>query len=122
MGFIKIVTTIEDVRAAKPKMIFYGANTCWWTHKGEDLGRLPDGVRPEASLPCDPRGGVLYQTDDVEGFLKNAEEAPEFYGKHGLTAFIAAHNDNCFVREGDSIKTCYATWDEYNAIIDATGS
>lgn len=61
MAVVKIVTTIEDVRAAKPEMIFYGANTCWWTHRGEDLRRTGGG---KMSLPCDPRGGMLMQTDD----------------------------------------------------------
>ncbi len=112
MGVVVENITIADVRAAKPAMIFYGVNTCWWTHREEDL-RISNG----STLPCDPRGGMLLQTNDVEGFLRAAEERPETYGRGGLDAFIAAHNDNCLVSEDDLRQTCYRSWDDYNALL-----
>lgn len=106
--------TLEDIRALspKPKMIFYGANTCWWTHDPNHLSRNTSG------LPCDPRGGVLLQTENVEGFLNAAEEAASRYGKHGLEAFTAAHHLNCRLRENLDHATCLRTWQEYNDVID----
>jgi hypothetical protein len=113
VGTIRNRVTLEDVRAARPAMIFYGANTCWWTHDPNHLGRLPD-----SGLPCDPRGGVLFQTDDVEGFLRAAEEAPDHYGRHGLQAFVAAHHENCTMGDDDPTPWAFPTWDEYNDAID----
>ena len=92
--------------------IFYGALTCWWTHDNAHLGKLETGI------PCDPRGGVLLQTDDVRGFLQEAKDNTERYGKHGLRAFMAAHHDNCQVSETDERRTCMRTWDEYNDALD----
>jgi hypothetical protein len=100
---MKIVkkTTLADVRAAKPKMIYYGFRTTWWTHDPKHLyaiekGRVlhPSQVTP-TSIPCDPRGGVLLQTDDIEGFISMSEANTEHFGKHGIDAFIGAHHDNC---------------------------
>lgn len=124
-GYYTGRTTISDVRAAKPKMIYYGANTCWWTHRETDLRR----TRPQdfevggrrvrgVSLPRDPRGGMLFQTDNVEAFLRAAETEPSHYGKHGLRTFMAAHNDNCVVSESDPRATCFRGWDDYNRLID----
>ena len=58
------------------------------------------------------------RTDDVDGFIRAAEERPEAYGRHGLLAFLAAHNANCVVSAEDSRSTCLRTWDEYNAVLD----
>lgn len=137
---IRELISIDDVRAAKPKMIFYGANTCWWTHDPNHLrvnGRFGPPPRQDAigssiivpyrperrtvnpgSIPTDPRGGVLFQTDDIEGFLKSAEANVEHYGKHGLRAFIAAHHANSFLSDADPRPWCSDNWDEYNDAID----
>ena len=87
MEIIQTVT-LEDVRNAKPKTIWYAARTCWWTHLPEHLATkppTPEDIRrtaeifrlnsstPDAplddfmerarsasrGLPCDPRGSVL---------------------------------------------------------------
>ena len=55
---------------------------------------------------------------DAGAFLQAAEENPSLYGKHGLAAFMAAHNDNTVVSEQDSRQTCLRTWDEYNDLLD----
>jgi hypothetical protein len=112
--------TLDDVRAAKRPMIYYGAQTCWWTHRAEDLATVPEG-RPGAGLPCDPRGGVLLQTDDVEGFLAAAEAKPESYGRHRLKAFEAAHHGNVLLAWNGSVfgaPTCFRTWEAYNVLLD----
>lgn len=106
-------TTLQDVRKAIPSMIFYGANTPWWTHRASDLRR-----HPQSGIPCDPRGGVLFQTDNVIGFIESAVKNPEHYGRHGIRAFMAAHNDNCQVSETDTRKTCLDNWDQYNEALD----
>ncbi len=112
---VKIVEkiTLAEVRSAKPGMIFYSATTCWWTHDPAHLGKTAGGH----GLPCDPRGGVLFQTEDVEGFLRCAEQGPDHYGKHGLRAFMAAHHLNCLHSEEDPRPWCMRTWDEYNEVL-----
>jgi len=109
--------SFENVRRAKPTTIFYGVNTCWWTHRESDLYR-----HPECGLPCDPRGGMLMQTDNADEFLRQAEAHPEHYGRHGLRAFMAAHHQNCITGDGGPRHlwpTCLQTWEEYNALLDA---
>ena len=117
MAVIIKATTLEDVRRDKPDTIFFSVNTCWWTHRRQDLRQIQG-----SGLPCDPRGGMLMETPDPEAFLKAAEEEPETYGKHGLDAFVAAHNDNCVVSPVDRRNTCLRTWEEYNDLLDAGAS
>jgi hypothetical protein len=72
----------------------------------------------EHRLPCDPRGSVLFQTDDVQGFLNQAASNPEHYGKHGLRAFMAAHHSNCQRSVNDPRPWSAENWDEYNEALD----
>lgn len=112
MAHIRKVTTLERIKQAAPELIWYSVNTCWWTHRQTDLREHPNG-----GLPCDPRGGMLMMTTANE-FLTAAEANPSHYGKHGLEALIAAHNDNCVMSFRDYRKTCLRTWDEYNELLD----
>lgn len=112
-GYYTGEVTLQDVIAAKPTTIYYGANTCWWSHREEDLCK-----HPECGLPCDPRGGMLFETDDVEGFLKSAQDNADHYGKHGLKTFMSAHHSNMVVSKEDRKSTCFKTWDEYNTVLD----
>ena len=115
MAYIKTVTTLESIRADNPTTIYYSMSTCWWTHKQSDVETLLG-----SGLPCDPRGGVLMETD-AETFLLAAEGQPGFYGRHGLDAFMAAHNDNCVAssRRAEQRPACMRTWEEYNSQLDA---
>lgn len=123
-GIYRPVITLAQIRAAKPKAIYYGARTCWWTHDPAHLHSRPAPTPPGGSppdiagLPCDPAGGVLFETDNVDGFLSSAEENPTRYGKHGILAFIAAHNSNCRMSTKDARPVAYSTWDAYNLMID----
>ncbi len=120
-GYFTGKITIDEVRKQKPAMIYYGAITCWWTHDVRHLCRIPED-RQGAGLPCDPRGGVLLQTDDIDGFFKAAEDNPSHYGKHGIKAFEAAHHLNCTVSESDRRSTCFREWDDYNRILDESAA
>jgi len=111
-GYFTNAVSIDGVLAEKPEKIYYGALTCWWTHNPNHLGRLDSGI------PCDPRGGVLLETDDPDAFFKAAKENAEHYGKHKLRAFVAAHHENCIVSREDKRNTCFQSWDDYNRIID----
>lgn len=108
--------TMEEVRRAAQKsgMIFYGANTCWWTTDREHLYRHSSG------LPCDPRGGMLFQTDKPEDFLKAAEQNIGYYGKYGLRAFLLAYHGCVVVRDGNKagLPTCGAEWEDYEKLLD----
>lgn len=107
--------TIDQILDQHPAMIYYGARTCWWTHDPSHLCSV-DGT--PNGLPCDPRGGVLFQTDDVAGFIRSAQEHSESYGKHAFRAFMAAHHLNCQVSATDPRSTCGTSWDEYNDALD----
>jgi hypothetical protein len=119
--FIAEEVTMETVKtiAKYSKIILYGANTCWWTASWNDIYRHPD-----VGLPCDPRGGVLMQTNGEDGweeFIKQAEENPTHYGKHGLRAFLLAYHGCVKVQSaktGNIVPTCLSTWQEYNDLID----
>jgi hypothetical protein len=99
-------------RAKRNKLIRYGANTMWW-----GMDDAPWYSTDSVGLPCDPRGGMLMQTEDALGFLKAAEENPQHYGKHGLRAFLLSLH-GCVVTE-DGKPTCFDTWQAYNDLIDA---
>lgn len=110
---VRILTkvSLQDIQRARPENIFYGATTCWWTHRREHLAR-----HPKCGLPCDPRGGMLFETDDVDGFLNAAIESPNHYGEGGLDVFMAAHHENCVRTYPDHIgwyPWCFRTWGEY---------
>lgn len=113
VGFYTGAITLPQVRAAKPKMIYYSVGTCWWTHDENHLCR-----HLGMGLPCDPRGSVLMETDKPERFLTTAQENAEHYGKHGMEAFMASHHLNCVVSAEDRRSTCFTSWSEYNRIVD----
>lgn len=69
-------------------------------------------------LPADPRGSVLYETNKVRGFLEAAETHPEFYGRHGLRAFMATHHLNCILSLDDPRPWSESKWDAYNDALD----
>ena len=102
------VRSLAQVRAMKPKMIFYATATCWWTAN-------PDDLYTSVGLPSDPRGCTLFETEDVEGFLKSAEEHPDHYGEYGLDAFILAYHGNVVTADGR--PTSFRKWDSYNALL-----
>lgn len=103
--------TLDQVRAAKPKMIFYSVHTCWWTHD-------PEHLRTDTAIPTDPSGSPLFETDDAEAFLKMAIQNSVHYGKHRLDAFMAAHHLNCVVSLDDPRPYCGREWQQYNDAID----
>jgi len=128
---IELKTTLQMVRDSKPKMVFYGANTCWWTTNPEDLGttqprndRFMGELLPDpGGIPCDPRGGVLFQTENVENFLDTAEANAKHYGPNGLDAFMAAYHGNLMAKsntnpDADWKPWCFASWGEYNVVLD----
>ena len=110
MAYIREQITLDEIKAEAGEFIWFAYHTCWWTHRGTDLGTLPSGI------PCDPRGSVLLSTE-ADGFFKAAEANPDHYGKHGLTAFVAAHNDNCAL-EPDGRRWSLRNWQEYNDLLD----
>ena len=113
VGYYTGAITLDQVRAAKPTKIYYGVRTCWWTHNPLHLSK-----HQGTGLPCDPRGGVLFETDKVEEFLSAAEQSPGHYGRFGLQAFIAAHHLNCVIGKDNPRPWCFPSWDEYNRLID----
>lgn len=131
--------TLDEIKAkaGSARLLVYGANTCWWRILGEgepigyerpapDLGPNPAIRRADGSrlgLPCDPRGGMLFQLDgpeEIRGFIAAAEANPNRYGRHGLAAFVASYHGNVVTSAG--LPTCFRTWDEYNALLDGARS
>jgi len=138
---MRILNTVPDlgyIRLEKPSMIYYASHTCWWTHDPGDLWKLitrangkvaqgtqliaPDDPTPYGvlTIPSDPRGSVLFQTDDVEGFLRAAEEHPTHYGKYGLKALVAAHAKNC-VDDVTGRPWSSPNWEDYNLTLEQQG-
>lgn len=114
-GEVRIVESVslEDV-SVSASHIWYSSQTCWWTHNEGDLAR-----HPESELPCDPRGGVLFITDDpVNGFLRAARHNADRYGEFGLRTFMAAHHRNCQrLWKGAWYPWCFRTWEKYEEIL-----
>ena len=108
----RTLTALDEVRKAKPEMVFYSSRTCWWATRSEDLVRTSD-------VPVDPSGAPLFQTEDVEDFLSQAESEPSHYGRRGIEAFILAYHGN--VVNDDGRPLCAASWDSYNDLLDAAG-
>jgi hypothetical protein len=67
--------TLEAVRRRieryNIRIIYYAAQTCWWTISAQDLYK-----HPKSGLPCDPRGGMLLECHDPIDFLDQAEKNP----------------------------------------------
>jgi hypothetical protein len=63
-----------------------------------------------STIPLDPTGSTLFQTDDLMDWITEAEKKPEHFGKHGLQAFMMSHHQNCNI--------CFSGWDGYNNLID----
>lgn len=113
--------TIEDIRAANPKTIFYGSRTAWWTHDPEDLHTtkpLPESFSPKGAkngfgggMPCGASGEMLYEMHEPEKWLKAAESKPGHFGKHGIKAFMASHAQNC-----NGVFS--PNWNDYNNMLD----
>ncbi len=106
-------TTFEQIEASDEPTAYYGAQTMWWSHRSSDTFR-----KKGEFVPCDPRGGVLYQAP-LRAFVEAARANPIKYGKHGLKTFVAAHNDNCRLSLEDDRPTAFASWAEYEALVDA---
>jgi hypothetical protein len=106
-----MIITLESLKDLNPKMIYYGAVTCWWTHDPSHLV-----VHPQSGLPCDPRGSVLLQTPHVDSFLETASQNPSYYGKHGINAFLAAHHENTIDLLG--YPWSFTSWDDYNKLLE----
>ncbi len=66
--------------------------------------------RSAVTIPLDPTGCTLYQTDDLMEWINRAEKLPDHFGKHGLKAFMMSHHQNC--------KQCFGRWEDYNNFID----
>jgi hypothetical protein len=140
--------TLEEIERSRPEKIYYGATTCWWTHDPKHLSLTPEPTegdirrlaetmlrssgrdqsklgeyleiarRQSFRLPCDPRGGMLFETDNVSGFLAAARRNPESYGRHGLRAFVAAHHLNSVLSLEGQRPWCEREWDAYNDALD----
>ena len=63
-----------------------------------------------AQIPVDPLGSLLFQTDDCEKWISEAEKKPEHFGKHGLLAFMKSHHQNS--------RIVFDEWELYNFLID----
>lgn len=112
-GRLITLKDIENrVKSKSGRKVIYGAMSPWW-YIGKPLYRVPNAEFP---LPCDPRGGLLLETDDLEGFLKAAKDNVDKYGKYGLDAFMLAYHGNVITDKG--LPTCLKSWKEYNDLID----
>lgn len=61
-------------------------------------------------IPMDPTGSPLYQMEDCDKWVSEAEKKPYHFGEHRLMAFMKSHHQNC---EGK----CFQKWERYNELI-----
>lgn len=109
---LRIAREPDPIESVRGEMLYYATLTTWWTTNREHIYRKPDDSR----LPCDPRGSVLFQTNNVEGFLAAARGNPDHYGRHRLRAFMAARHGVIVAPSG--LPTSVRTWDEVNRLLD----
>lgn len=111
------LVSLEDVLNTPADNVYYSVGTCWWTTDPEHLTDIRK-LRGDSvgSIPTDPAGAPLLMTDDVIGFLKDAQSHPEHYGRHGINAFMLAYHGNIVSPEG--LPRCSAQWDSYNDLLD----
>lgn len=60
--------------------------------------------------PVDPSGAPLFQMEETDKWISEAEKKPDHFGEHGLKAFMRAHHQNCN-------NLCFPEWKFYNNII-----
>lgn len=90
---IKLSISFFDVLAAKPEMIYYSANTVFWTHDPKDLDT-------SKGIPLDCFGSPLLQTEKVDEFLnRTLIENHEAYGvpQNRLRNFMLTHAKNIWI-------------------------
>lgn len=131
---------IQRAQRMGEKFVYFSAGTMWWTHTEKDvsnatirgrkyfqdviLKKVNDGTISENdrlslmelresfsnNLPVDPLGFPVKKMD-LKLWLDNSLSNPSHYGKHGLTAFLFTHHQNC--------KSFFSNkWDSYNNYID----
>lgn len=113
MAIILNRVTLQAVRDAFPRTIYYCETGCWWTHVAAQAGRPVDGQHR-----C-PAGHPVVADADVAGFLAAAEAYPGHYGRHGTVALMAAHAENCIADATTRASACLPAWEDYNALLDA---
>lgn len=80
--------TFEEIKKSKPKMIYYSANTVFWTHDPADL--------KSGGVPLDCFGSPLFQTDKVKEFLDEdlIKAHAHAYGKDPVKTLMICHAQN----------------------------
>jgi hypothetical protein len=119
MIFIRNKITLEQILDEKPTWIWLGANSGWWTHREDNLFSSKQFNKSGLPFPCGPRGEGLLTLEGAEAFIATAKKNPDHYGKSGIEAFLAAHNDNCVnVQDGLWCRWSMSEWYEYSNAID----
>jgi hypothetical protein len=109
---IIITHTFDDLLqlAQEAKKVIYGFNTCWWKFDN------PPYQHPNSNLPCGPRGEMLLEMHEPLQFLTSAANMAHHYGRHGLTALIAAYHGH-LLTDMDR-PTSFESWEAYNEVLD----
>ena len=107
---IEFKTTLSDLKKCNPEHeVCYAVRTCWWCliqdHPGYKIN----------DIPVDPRGSVLMMAP-LGRFIQGAEKNPDYYGKYGLKAFMAAYHGNLLTDDGK--PTSLETWEEYEELLN----
>ena len=108
----------RDILSGKAKKVYYSDKSLWWTHLKTDVidatekGRKYLDATNQAIVGgfVDPIGAKIHSAN-AKDWLKKSLSNPNWYGKHGLKAFVFTHHQNC--QQFFSNK-----WDEYNKKID----
>lgn len=110
---MKLAVNIHDIDRSKNNVIYYAANTIWWTDDPNDLCQATDehlelmgkmfgqaAVESfkENPVPLDPFNSPLYQTENVNAFANpDSITKHDAYGdevEHRIETFMWSHAKN----------------------------
>lgn len=106
---------IEAWAANPTRQIVLAIRTCWWSLY--ETAYMPYVIPGKHPLPCDPRSSPLV-ISSMAGCWAQAVGNPDFYGPHGIDAFVAAFQGNVVVAETGK-PTSFDDWSHYNQLLDA---
>ena len=114
--------TIEEIKRAvankSSQVVYYSEKHLWWTHSRKDLRHamkkalvyIKTTNRKLDGKSCCPLGYPIHEAN-ARDWITSSLRHPEWFGKHGIEAFLFSHHQNC----GNFYSN---KWEEYNKRID----
>lgn len=108
--------TWDEVKKAKPKLIFYSANTVFWTHDPNDLDTK------SGMVPLDCFGSPLFQVEPTEFMDEARIKNHSAYGKDPFATLMACHAKNIgWLRSHNDFDPRRSTYGDVAKILESNG-